>query len=248
MPRKVLLILGGGLLAAAGILVGEAAYASGKVVRLEVPLSREGRFGNPSSGPLHFVVVGDSTSVGVGATSIEKTYPWILAEHLGTKFNVELDVIGKSGATMADAASEFIPRAAALRPNLAMIGIGANDVTHVTPLGKFGRHLGVAIDGLRGSGAEVIVALGPRFDTLVIAQPLRSIVRARARAVNRRIVRVADHKGVEVIDLPGALGDSFATDHTLYSEDSYHPGDSGYALWAEVMKEKVMDAAVRSSK
>jgi lysophospholipase L1-like esterase len=246
VPSKLLLVLAGGLAAALGVIARQAVGTRGRVLRLDVPPPKEADFGDPSSPHLHFLVVGDSTSVGVGATSIEKTYPWILARHLGTKFRVKLDVIGRSGARMADAASEFIPQAVALRPELAMIGIGANDVTHVTSLRKFGQHLGDVIEKLRGSGAEVIVALGPRFDTPVIPEPLRTIVRARARALNRRIVRVAKGKGVEVLDLPGALGSSFARDHTLYSDDRYHPGDRGYALWAEVMIDKVMDAALRS--
>lgn len=232
-------------MATAGLLARQALATRGRMVVLDVPPPREGRFGDPSNPPLHFVVVGDSTSVGVGATSLENTYPWMLASHLGTRFRVRLDVIGRSGARMSDAASDLAPRAAALCPDLAMIGIGANDVTHVTPLWKFGRFLGDAIDRLRDSGAEVIVALGPRFDTPVIPQPLRSIVRARARAINRTIVRVGRAKGVEVLDLPGALGGAFARDHGLYSDDRYHPGDRGYALWADVMKDKVMAAALR---
>lgn len=245
MFRKVLGGLAAGIVGAGALLAGQGYIASRRVPVVKPPAGLPGSFGAPTNPPLRLVVIGDSTSVGIGATAIEKTYPVILAMHLGTRFHVSLEVVGRSGARMSDAAG-FAVEAAQLAPQVAVIGIGANDVTHATPLKRFGEHLSSAIRVLTESDVRVLVALGPRFDTPAIPQPLRALIRARARAINRTIKRVAAKEGVEVLDLPGALGDSFARDRDLYSRDRFHPGDRGYALWADVMKDKVMNAAIEA--
>jgi len=244
MLRRVLGGLAASILGAGAVLAGQGYVASRRVPVVQAPAGLPGSFGASTNPPLRLVVIGDSTSVGIGASAIDKTYPFILGMHLGTRFRVSLEVVGRSGARMSDAASELAPKAAGLVPQVAVIGIGANDVTHATPLKTFARHLSSAIQTLRASDAEVLVALGPRFDTPAIPQPLRTLIRARARAINRTIRKVAAKEGVEVLDLPAVLGDSFARDHDLYSQDRFHPGDRGYALWADVMKDKVMNAAM----
>lgn len=234
---------------ATGALAGTQVFlASRRALILEPPSAPSNEFGDARLPRLHFIVIGDSTSVGIGATSVECTYPWLLAAHLAGKFRVRLDVIGRAGARVFDAAGEFAPSAAELRPDVVLVGIGANDVTHLTSLKRFAEQLRSVITVLEAAGGELLVALGPRFDAPVLPRPLRHFVKARARRINRTIERVARSSGVEVLDLPGSIGRAFAIDRGLYSADGFHPSDRGYALWAEVMKDKVMAAALRSAR
>lgn len=229
------------------VLGVQATKAARRAILLDPPQGMaDQEFGEENSPPVHLVVVGDSTSVGVGATSLEASYPWLLAKHLATRFHVRLDVVGRSGARMADAAIEFAPKAALMRPDVAIIGLGANDVTHLTSLKRLCRDLTSAIEQLERAGAKVLVALGPRFDAPVLSQPLRSLVQSRARSLNRTIRRVATKRGAGVLDLPSGVGRSFAKDRSLYCADGFHPSDLGYARWAEAMKEQVMTAALSS--
>lgn len=241
---KPLRIAGVAALSTGMVIGAQAAKAARRAIILDPPQGSPGEFGDPDSPPLHFVVVGDSTSVGVGATSLEATYPWLLAQHLARRFRVTLQVFGRSGARMADAASQLAPQAAATKPDVAIIGIGANDVTHVTPLRRLALDLAIAIGELQAGGASVLVALGPRFDAPVLSQPLRALVQARARALNRTIRRAATKHGAEVLDLPIGVGKSFANDRSLYSSDGFHPSDLGYARWADAMRDQVMNAAL----
>lgn len=211
---------------------------------LHPPNGRFEEFGSEANPPIHLVVIGDSTAVGVGATDIKCTYPWLLARHLGSRLRVRLNVVGRSGARMADVASEFARKVVALAPDVAIIGVGANDVTHLTPLSKFSRDLTAAIREIETSGAIILVALGPRFDSPAIPRPLRKLAQLRARALNRTIQKTAASADVAVLDLPSGIGNSFALDRDLYCPDGFHPSDRGYALWAEVMKESVMEAAL----
>lgn len=224
-------------------VVLQAFFARRRALILEPPEGGPEEFGDPDAPGLNFVVIGDSTSVGVGATSLRSTYPWLLATHLAGRYRVRLTVVGRSGARMADAATEFVPKAAALRPDLVLIGIGANDVTHLTPLPRFERWMSKVIESLREADTELLVALGPRFDAPALPQPLRTLARARARAINRTIRKIAVVHGVTVLDLPGGVGSAFARDRSLYCDDGFHPSDRGYVLWAEAMKDDVESAA-----
>jgi lysophospholipase L1-like esterase len=226
----------------------QVVLASRRALLLDAPQGVPSEFGDPNRPLVHLVVIGDSTSVGIGATSAEWTYPWLLSSHLAGSFYVKLDVIGRAGARMLDAAVEFAPRAVELRPDVVVVGIGANDVTHATSLTRFAGYLRTVITTLEAAGGEVLVALGPRFDAPALPRPLRYIAKARARSINRAIRRVAGSNGVEVLDLPGGIGRAFAMDRGLYCVDGFHPSDRGYALWAEVMKDKVMAAALRSQR
>lgn len=242
---KKLPILGAFAGAALALVGIQAVLASRRALILHPPLGFPEVFGDPSAPVLRLVVIGDSTAVGVGASSLEGTYPRLLARHLAERFRVSLEVLGRTGARMSQAAHELAPRGAELSPDVAIIGIGANDVTHVTPLARFGRDLGKAIEVLSQTGATVLVALGPRVDAPALGQPLRLIARARARALNRTIKKVARRKEVEILDLPMGVGKAFARDRTLYSVDGFHPSDLGYAAWADAMKDRVMNAAER---
>lgn len=257
---KKALVVGGSLVAGVATLLTIQAfrasrramtvYAMNRGHRKAFPLgvmppeSKFEEFGEEGNPPIHLVVIGDSTAVGVGASALKYTYPWLLADHLASRFRVRLNVIGRSGARMAGVAGEFVREAVAFGPDVAIIGIGANDVTHLTRLKTFSKNLRSSIRELEASAVITLVALGPRFDSPAIPQPLRALAQLRARALNRTIKRTAASEGVVVLDLPSGIGKSFALDRDLYCPDGFHPSDKGYALWAEVMKEKVMQAAL----
>lgn len=247
LSRRVLRVLALPVISAVG-LIAQAFRASRRAVVLTPPDGGAAEFGDTNLPRLRFTVIGDSTSVGIGATSIDRTYPWLIAKHLAEHFRVSLNVFGRGGARMRDAADGFARSAAGLHPDLVLVGLGANDVTHLTPLPRFSRELSLVIATLSGAGAQVVIALGPRFDAPALPRPLRDFVRARARALNRTIERVASRHEVEVLDLPGRIGSAFARDHSLYADDGFHPSDSGYALWADVMKDQVLAAARKTSR
>lgn len=128
----------------------------------EPVLEIEGTFGPPDGTPLSFVVLGDSTAAGVGVDSADDAYATLLAERLAAKGRrVELLGVGVSGARVADLLEEQIATAVAAEPDLVFVGIGANDVTHVTPLGEVERDMRAVIAALQASGAEVVVAGAP---------------------------------------------------------------------------------------
>ena len=245
--RKTLKITGFTILGIVLLLAGEGIYAYTRDYPLndpEQPVS--GKFGDPSLPRLKFVVLGDSTSVGVGTTP-ENSYPWLLATWLSDRFHVELDVVGVGGAVTADLKNIQVEKALALDPDLILVEIGANDTTHGTPLRKVEADIEEALDRLLKSGAELVVAGPPNMGTSpVMPQPLRMVSGWRGDAVGRRIEEAARERDLPYIDLAGGTRDEFRDNPVkYYSEDWFHPGAGGYKLWAEVMYPTVRAAAER---
>lgn len=219
------------------LLAGQAVYALTREYPLNDPEQPvRGVLGDPSLPRLRFVVLGDSTSVGVGTTP-ENSYPWLLAERLSDIYHVELEVVGFGGATTADLADTQVDRALALDPDLVLVEIGANDTTHATPLRRVESKIAEALDRLQETGAGLVVAGPPHMGTSpVMPQPLRTISGWRGAAVGERIERQARERGIRYVDLAGGTRDAFVENPVKhYSVDWFHPGTGGYELWADVM-------------
>lgn len=231
--------------AALGRTVAAACAAGGAVLATEIAVARrrdylfeapedalDGTFG--TGYPVTLVVVGDSTAAGVGAGSRSSSYPAVLARRIAATTPVRLEVLGRSGLRMGGV-PELCEAAAALAPDVVVIAAGANDAIHVTPLAHVRSALGRALDVLaRSSDASVLVVAGPRLDCPALPRPLRDVAAARCRAVNRVLRRESAARGVGCIDLEPLIGDAFARHpRRYYSEDLFHPGPEGYALWAD---------------
>ncbi len=243
--RKALKVAGFTLLGIIVLLVGEGIYAVTRDYPLHGPEQPvQGEFGDPALPRLKFVVLGDSTSVGVGTTP-EKSYPWLLATWLSDEYHVELDVVGVGGATTADLADKQVDKALRLEPDLVLVEIGANDTTHGTPLRTVETKIAKALDRLQASGAKLVVAGPPNMGTSpVMPQPLRMVSGWRGAAVGRRIEEQVVKRNIPYIDLAGGTRKGFTEKpEKYYSTDWFHPGAGGYRLWAEVMYPAVRKAA-----
>jgi lysophospholipase L1-like esterase len=224
-------------------LVAQALIARRRTYLIDAaPGEIDERFGDGGK-LIHLIVIGDSTSVGVGAGSRARSYPVLLARTLGRHLSVTLDVLGRSGVRMADVAAELAPQAASMRPDMVLIGVGVNDAIHLTPLPRVRAGLREALQVLADAGTTTVVALGPSLDAPALPRPLRDLVAARCRAINRTLRRTAEAAGIHVVDL-GPTVDAFARDPDRYfSEDLLHPGPEGYALWARALEEPILRIA-----
>jgi lysophospholipase L1-like esterase len=207
-----------------------------------------GTFGDASSPALKFVVLGDSTAVGVGTTP-EQSFSWLLGEWLGQRLHVDLEVLGVSGATTRDVNQLQVPEALEMKPDLVLIEIGGNDVTHLSTIHTVRSQMGRALDRLKARGIHVVVAGPPHMGTSrAFAQPLRALSGWRGKAVRRAIESQARQRGVDYVDLSAGTHQQFQRyPLKYYSQDWFHPGAGGYKLWATVMYPTVLKAALRVS-
>lgn len=244
MIRRVALASAVVVLGFAVVLAIEVVLAMRREYLPTVPaLEVEGTFGDAHAPRLTLVVLGDSTAAGVGAGSPDASYPVRVARRIAQEgFRVRLFGLGVSGARVADVLEEQLPRALEEDPDVVVVAIGANDVTHLTRLDDVEDDMRVLLERLRGAGVATVVAGPPDMRSPVFLEPLRTIVGWRGNAVAERIEGAAADAGVPVVPLAAGTRDHFAEEpDRYYSEDEFHPGPGGYALWADVIYPYVED-------
>lgn len=193
--------------------------------------------------PLRIAVVGDSTGAGVGAVRHSEALPGFLAAEVAARTGraVAWSVHARTGYRAAGVRRELL--GGLLAADVAVVAIGVNDLLAACPLARFERDVAELVAGIRTAvGAEVPVVLSGmpplgRFPSL--PQPMRAILGWRARAMDRRLARVARHLP-EVRHLPFDLP---ADTDGFFGADGFHPGPAGYRLWARQCAPLVLDLA-----
>ena len=188
------------------------------------------------------VVLGDSTGAGVGADGPDTAYPALLASRLAEDLGLNLRLVdlAVSGARVHDVLSEQVPAALEHDADVYLVAIGANDVTHLTGLGSVRSGVEDIVGRLSNSGVEVVVAGAPDMRAPAFAEPLRSIVGWRGRAVTDEIERAARREGAVVVPLADRTRGFFRDQpESHYSADLFHPSATGYARWADAFYPEV---------
>lgn len=194
-----------------------------------------GRVG--AGGPAQRVVwLGDSTAAGVGAVAPEGALPRLVAGLQARP--TELRVLARSGARIQDVLDHQLSRVASLEPDLILISVGANDVTHLTSPGSFTASYRLLVGQLPVTARVVVLGVPDMGAPPRLLQPLRAVAGWRGRQLEGALRHLADELGLEYVDIAGRTGRSFRSDPArLFSPDGYHPNDAGYGLWAaEVAK------------
>jgi lysophospholipase L1-like esterase len=241
---------GGGLGIAGAALVGllrEEARAARRTVEARRapadPPTGNGRYGNGRGKPIVLAVLGDSSAVGLGVHRAEQTPGVLIASALTelAERPVRLVRLAVSGSTSARLAAQ-VELALAEKPDVAVIMIGANDVTSRARPADSVRNLAEGVRALVAAGCQVVVGTCPDLGTIrPIRQPLRVLARrwSRQLAAAQTIAVVAE--GGRTVSLGSVLGPKFATDRELFSSDEFHPSAAGYAAAAAVLLPSVAD-------
>ncbi|HEV1998606.1 MAG TPA: SGNH/GDSL hydrolase family protein [Candidatus Dormibacteraeota bacterium] len=240
-PKRVL--IPALLVALVAVLVAEGIAAFRGDGSPEAPGSPDETVGPAAGAPLLFVILGDSTGSGVGAVTQDLGYARrcarALAERTGRR--VQLRDFAVSGARVTDVLHDQLPRMAGLRPDLVLVVIGGNDVTHLTSPIAVRRDLGSVLDKVAANGAPVIVSGIPALGTATrLLQPLRLITGAIAAFVYDPIWREETaRRQMHRVDLADKTGPRFRDDHSLLAPDGFHPGPRGYEVWANTFNEVI---------
>ena len=212
------------------------------------PPSGDGIYGrSPRNGrgkPLLFTVLGDSSAVGLGVERSAETPGVLIAAALAelAERPVRLVRLAVSGARSADLDAQ-VDKALGEQPDVALIMIGANDVTSRTRPVVSVRHLADAVRRLTAAGCEVVVGTCPDLGTIrPIAQPLRTLARRWSRQMAAAQTVAVVESGGRTVSLGSVLGPAFASDRDMFSVDQFHPSAHGYAQAAAVLLPSVADA------
>ena len=239
----------GGLASAAGlsllILMRQAAEVRRVIPMAEAPPPRgDGLYGPKFPGrPLNMVVLGDSTAAGYGVHRPRETPGALFATGVSRRLRrpVRLHRLAVVGAMSSglpyqvDAALEF-------DPDIAIIWIGGNDVTHATGFGAAAKYLGDSVARLRAAGCKVAVGTCPDIGAIKpIKPPLRWLARRWSRQLATMQTMAVVSAGGSSVSMADLLGPQFEADPArMFGADRFHPSVEGYARAAAVMMPTLM--------
>jgi lysophospholipase L1-like esterase len=231
-----------------GLLVAEAQLARRAIGNADHDrvLDPSGWYGHGRPGPaLRIALLGDSSAAGYGVESVEETPGAILASGVAEVADrrVRLTAVAKVGAQSKDL-QEQLDRILPDRPHVAVVFIGANDVTHSVPVRTSVRLLGEAIRRMREADVEVVIATCPDLGTIEpLAPPLKQIARAWSRRLAAAQARTTVECGGRSVALASILTSEFARlSELLFGPDRFHPSAVGYHRMASAVLPTVLAA------
>ncbi|MFT4009289.1 MAG: SGNH/GDSL hydrolase family protein [Nocardioidaceae bacterium] len=243
-------VVGGGglsLLGASfyGLLKTEAKLARRAIGDAEgTPPDATGWYGTGRPGPaIRLALLGDSSAAGYGVWRVEDTPGARLAAGIAEAtdrrvFLTSLPVVGAQTRQLGPQ----VDQALALQLDLAVILIGANDVTHGRRQSESIRELRKVLKRFGDAGVHVIVGTCPDLGTLEpLAPPLRQVARLLSqRLATAQAVATVESGGTSV-SLASILGAEFQKLPTLlFGPDRFHPSAAGYSRLASVLVPAVL--------
>jgi acyl-CoA thioesterase-1 len=178
------------------------------------------------AGPkLTYVVLGDSTAAGEGG-HYESGIAVSTTRALAERYQVTMTNLSVSGAQIADVRQRQLPAAEKLHPDVVLLSVGANDVTHLTPIARMRADLRIIVARLTAANPHVKIVITGSPDMGApprIPRLLRGIASYRTKQVNRMFEPEAKKLGVAFAPIARETGPSFRHDHSLFAADRFHP-------------------------
>lgn len=164
------------------------------------------------SGPL-LVAIGDSTAIGIGASSPDRSYVALLHARLaqGTGEPWRVINLALSGARVRDALDRQLPALTRLEPDVVTVCVGTNDLVWGRETTALRRRLRRLVDALP---PEAVIG------TLAGASP-------RGQFANRALGDAAGERGLPLVNPWGEPG---PPPQERLAVDRFHPNDLGYEL------------------
>jgi lysophospholipase L1-like esterase len=244
----------------AGLLVTGAAVGGRGLLRKQAATARE-LIGKPlgeeklsadrtwkkkHGNRIDLLFLGDSIAAGLGADMPRQTLGARLARKLAknTGRAVRLHTAAIVGAESSALADQLASLPASYSPDVAVVIVGGNDVTHRVPVSESVDHLANCVRSLHDRGTRVVVATCPDLGLLrAVPQPLRVLGSRASRQLAAAQARAVLPLGAQVVSMADTVGPLFASDpEEMFSLDRFHPSSLGYKRTAQAMLPHLLEA------
>jgi lysophospholipase L1-like esterase len=188
---------------------------------------------------IHIVAIGSSSTFGIGASTLDKTYPFQLQDILEKSFQGRDVYVSNSGTSgeLAAATAERVKNEVALKqPDLVLWQVGTNDVLAGAPVEDFRATVQSTIRWLKDHGIDTAL-IGLQYSPAVEKDE-------RHKAIGRVIREVASAENVLLVRRYDAM--EFLANfklEELLSDDELHQNDLGYRCMAEHVARAVIVSA-----
>ncbi|MGH7249060.1 MAG: SGNH/GDSL hydrolase family protein, partial [Pseudomonadota bacterium] len=182
------------------------------------------------------------STAGAGASSAAASYPNRLAAELRKRLPGHAIVVfnrGVNGEEAADMIARFPAGVIAEHPQLVLWQLGTNSVLRDHPLRPHSALLRQGIAELRATGADVVL-IGPQYAPKVLAKP-------RVSDMLDLIALTAKDENVDLFRRFAVMRNWYEIQHRSFhvfiSVDGLHMNDWGYACWAKLLADAIIEAA-----
>ncbi len=196
--------------------------------------------------PVDLLLLGDSIAAGLGAETPKHTLGAQLARRLAkrTHRSVRLHTAARVGSESSMLRAQLAGLPPGYRPDVAVVVVGGNDVTHRVKPTVSRDHLADSVRALRASGCEVVVGTCPDLGALTaVPQPLRTLGGIASRQLAAAQREVVTELGGRAISLADVVGPFFvAQPDQMFALDRFHPSGAGYRRTAKALLPSVLAA------
>ena len=190
------------------------------------------------AGPLRYVALGDSYTIGTSVDDAAERWPNQLVTALGDDPpGLRLVAnLGVNGFTSADVIRVELPRLEALRPEFASLLVGVNDVVRGVPEATYAANVSLIVGELlaRLPSNRIVIVSTPDYTVTPSGADYGDPARQAAgiRRFNAILAGEATARGIAWVDIHD-LSLRAAADRSLVADDGLHPSGAQYALWVD---------------
>jgi len=190
--------------------------------------------------PVRYLALGDSYTIGTGATAPSRNFPSLLARRLerasGRPVAVQNPAV--NGFTTRDLIRTELPQVQQA-PHLVSVLIGANDVVQGYDAATYRRALETVYDFVarfRLAAGRVLTVAIPDFSVVPTAGDYGKpeTLRARIDAFNQIAAEESQSRQFDFVDISEVSRSGLGRSDWI-AADGLHPADAQYAAWAEVI-------------
>jgi lysophospholipase L1-like esterase len=196
---------------------------------------------------VRYLALGDSYTIGTGASAKARNYPSILAARLTKAIGRKVGLTNPAvnGFTTLDLIANELGHVDRLKPQLVSILIGVNDIVQGRTAEQYRTSLVRIYDRVAALGlppGRVVAISIPNWSEVPAAVTFGDKVALRrlTDTFNSFAQREAEKRGFPWIDIT-AVSTSAMGSPGWISSDQLHPGDPQYAAWADVIWKAVQE-------
>ena len=194
---------------------------------------------------MRYLALGDSYTIGTGASDSSHGWPAIVARRLEKEIGRQVELFNPAvnGFTTLDLIDKELSYVNELKPDLVSVLIGVNDLVCNRSAEEYRSSLVTiydAIASLRLPEGRVLAVSIPNWSAVPAAREFGepTFIRATTNSFNAVARQEAAMRGFTWVDITVVSTSGLGSPGWI-SADNLHPADAQYAAWAEVIWERV---------
>lgn len=189
------------------------------------------------SGTIHILAIGSSSTEGIGASSVSKSYPMRLGPILEKALKgIDVEVVnrGVAGEVAETTADRIMSEVALERPDLVLWQLGTNDALARIPADDFEATVRETVQWLKAQDIDVAL-VGMQYVPRFSRDPAYSAIRASLQKISaeENVLYVRRYNAMRFME------HMRANEH-LMARDDFHLNDLGYRCMAEQIAHAVV--------